>query len=159
MVCSTYLERFPSSSSLSTTAPFCRPFFASKPLFLTDIAHHTRKLGMRPLFVAHDPYVDWRSWFCFYLVEYGDMLTGDFFRSWGLFHLQEDGDVAQVSSSVRNNFVNYIELQRNEEMPWARLTLKILFFMQILFFLEPGYTCFVCFSERWKSTLFNLKCI
>ena len=60
MVCSTYLERFPSSSSLSTTAPFCRPFFASKPLFLTDIAHHTRKLGMLPLFVAHDPYVDWR---------------------------------------------------------------------------------------------------
>ena len=60
MVCSTYLERFPSSSALSTTAPFCRRFFARKPLFLTDIAHHTRKLGMRPLFVAHDPYVDWR---------------------------------------------------------------------------------------------------
>ena len=98
-------------------------------------------------------------WFRFCLVKYEDMLTGDFFRSWGLFHLQGDGDVAKVSNSVQNNPVNYIELQRNEEIPWARLTLKILFFMQILFFLEPGYTCFVCFSERWKSTLFNLKCI
>ena len=94
-----------------------------------------------------------------FLLHMIHMLTGDFFWSWGLFYRLQDGDVAQVSSSVQNNFVNYIELQRNEEIPWARLTLKILFFMQILFFLEAGYTCFVCFSERWKSTLFNLKCI
>ena len=55
------LKRLEQLSTTSTsTAPFCRRFFARKPLFLTDIAHHTRKLGMRPLFVAHDPYVDWR---------------------------------------------------------------------------------------------------
>ena len=84
-----------------------------------------------------------------FLLHMIHMLTGDFFRRWSLF----------ISKSVQKNPLNYIELQRNEEIPWARLTLKILFFMQILFFLEAGYTCFVCFSERWKSTLFNLKCI
>ena len=35
-------------------APFSPLFFALQPLFLTNIAHHTRKLGMLLLFAADD---------------------------------------------------------------------------------------------------------
>ena len=61
LFCTRYLERFPSSIQ-----PSCGRFFARRPLFLTNIAHHTRKLGMPPLF-ARDGHMFTRNFSCSYM--------------------------------------------------------------------------------------------